>query len=146
MISNRNEIIKNYKVIIQSLTDTSNLDIENAKLQNEYEVITELLGKCLEENASTALDQSEYNERYTALAERYEAIKRQINEVDNKSMERNAKRENIEEFIQRLKQNNKLLTEFDEELWNSIIEKVVVHTDNEIDFVFKDVMEIKTNI
>ena len=102
--------------------------------------------KCLEENAYTALDQSEYNERYTALAERYEAIKKRIKEVDNKGMEHNAKRENIEDFIQRLEQNDKLLTEFDEELWNSTIERVVVHIENEIKFVFKDGMEIKTNI
>ena len=146
LVNNKDEIIKNYEGIIQSLTDTSNIDIENTKLQNEYEVVTELLRRCVEENANAAIDQTEYNERYTALAEQYEDIKKRINDVNNESLERNAKRENIEEFIQRLKQNDKLLTEFDEELWNTTIEKVVVYTDNEINLVFKDGMELKVNI
>ena len=62
LLENRDEILQSYEAIIQTLTDTSRLDKENAKLQSEYEVVTEMLQKCMEENAYTALDQAKYQE------------------------------------------------------------------------------------
>ena len=76
LIENKSEILKDYGAIIQALTDTSKFDKESAKLQSEMEVVIELLNKCVEENAHSALDQAEYEERYSALAERYENIKK----------------------------------------------------------------------
>ncbi|WP_268038487.1 hypothetical protein [Clostridium estertheticum] len=39
-----------------------------------------------------------------------------------------------------------LIVEVDEELWNATIEKVVVHSDKEIIFIFKNRMELQWNI
>ena len=36
-----------------------------------------------------------------------------------------------------------LVSKFDEELWNATIEKVVIDSDKEISFVFKDGMELQ---
>ena len=104
-----------------------------------------MLRKCREENAYTALDQAKYQERYTTLVERYEAIKKGLLEINDKRLERNAKRESIEEFIRMLEKRDALLTEFDEELWNGTIEKVTVHSES-VTFAFKDGMEIDLEI
>lgn len=61
-------------------------------------------------------------------------------------MERTTKRESMEEFIRIFQSSNVLLTEFDEELWNAIIEKVVINSDHEINFAFKDGIEMNWNI
>jgi site-specific DNA recombinase len=79
-------------------------------------VVTELLQKCVEENAHSALNQVEYEERYTTLAERYENIKKRIEDIDDKRIERSAKRKRIEAFMQEFEHRNGLVTEFDEEL------------------------------
>ena len=47
--------------------------------------------------------------------------------INDKKLERNAKRENIEAFLRTLKKGHTLLTEFDEELWNVAIEAVTVY-------------------
>jgi len=146
LLQNKEEILQGYDSIIQALTDTSRIDKERVKLQSEIEVVTELLQKCVEENAHSALDQSEYEERYTILAERYENIKKGLDEINDKCLERRAKRESTVAFIKELEQRDVLVAEFDEELWNATIEKVVVHSQQEITFTFKDGMELEWNI
>ncbi len=146
LIENKEEILKGYKDIIQVLTDTSKLDKESAKLQSELEVVTEMLRKSVEENAHNVLNQDEYDERYNALVERHENIKKGIEGIDEKRLERSSKKENIVEFIKELEAKESLITEFDEEVWKGTIEKVVVNAEEKITFVFKDGMEIEWNM
>jgi len=146
LLESRDEILQGYETIIKALTDTSRLDKESAELQSECEVVAEMLRKNVEENANHALDQVEYQSQYAGLVERYESIKNGLRVIDEKLLERNVKRESIELFIQMLKKNDDLVTDFDEELWNATIEKVVVHLKHEITFVFKDGMELDWNI
>lgn len=146
LIENKEEILKGYEEIIQVLTDTSKLDKESAKLQSEFEVVTEMLKKCVEENAHSALNQAEYEERYKALAARYESIKKDIEGINQKRLERSAKKENIETFTKELEAREKLITEFDEELWLGAVDKVIVNTEEKITFVFKDAMELEWNM
>lgn len=146
LIENKEEILKGYEEIIQALTDTSKLDKESTKLQNELEIVTEMLRKCVEENAHSALNQAEYEKRYKALATRYQSIKKGLEGINEKRLERSAKQENIEMFIKELKARDRLITEFDEELWNGTVEKVVVNTEEKIMFVFKDGITLECNI
>ncbi len=48
----------------------SKLDKERAKLQSECDVVVELLRKCVEENAHSALAHKKYQQHYTSLVER----------------------------------------------------------------------------
>jgi site-specific DNA recombinase len=43
--------------------------------------------KCVEENAHSALDQAEYQERYKSLKERYENIRNGIEGINEKHLE-----------------------------------------------------------
>lgn len=45
--------------------------------------------------------------------------------------------------MRELKHREGLITEFDEELWNGTVEKVVVNTEEKITFVFRDSMELE---
>ncbi len=146
LLENKGEILQNYEAIINDLTDTSEFEKESAKFQSESEVAAELLRKCVEENAHSALDQGEYQQHYTSLVERYEAAKKGLDEIDNKRLERNAKRESIGAFIRMLEKSDTLLTEFDEELWNATVDAVTVHPEHEIVFTFKDGMELNSKI
>lgn len=116
------------------------------KLQNEINVVTEMLKKCVEENAHTALNQEEYEEKYKALAASYENIKKNVEVINEKRLERSAKKEKILEFIKELEAKESLITEFDEEVWKGTVEKVVVNSDEKITFVFKDGRELEWNI
>lgn len=138
ILTNKDEILQGYEDIIQALTDTSKLDKESVNLQNEIKIVTEMLQKCVEENANNALNQTEYEERYNNLAERYESIKKGLVEIDEKKLERSTKKESILAFIKELERREKLITKFDEDLWLGTVEKVIAHTEEKITFEFKD--------
>lgn len=146
ILKNKDEILQGYEAIIKALTDTSKLDKESAKLQGEIEIVTEMLRKCVEENAHSALNQEEYEERYNVLAERYENIKTGLEGINEKRLERRAKQESILFFIKELEQSKGLIKEFDEELWLGTVEKVRVNSEARVTFIFKDGMEIEWNI
>jgi FKBP-type peptidyl-prolyl cis-trans isomerase (trigger factor) len=138
MIENKDEILQSYEDIINNLTDTSGLDRESTKLQSEREVVADLLLKCVEENAHSTLDQEEYQRRYKDLVKRYEAAENGLNNVNDKRLEKKTKRESIGAYIRTLKQSDILLTEFDEEFWNAVIDRVTVNVDGGVTFVFRD--------
>lgn len=60
LLTNKNEIMENCEVIKQVLTNITALDTKTDELQSEIEVLTELIRQCVDENAHTGLDQTEY--------------------------------------------------------------------------------------
>jgi len=137
MIENKDEILLKCREIIARLTDTSALDRDNDKLLEELETVTALLRSCVDENARSALNQAEYTRKYSELKDQFDRIQKDIAAVSNRRMEYVAKRQAIAEFIQLLQKQNGLLTEFDEELWNAAVEKVIIYVEREMKFVFK---------
>ncbi|AHM57697.1 resolvase domain (plasmid) [Peptoclostridium acidaminophilum DSM 3953] len=146
IINNKDEFLQCYEDMTKALTDTSTLDREIAKSQEELEIVAELLRKCVQENANSVLNQEEYQQRYSDLYQRYDNEQKRIAEINDKRREHNGKRESIMEFICRLEQSKTLLTEFDEGLWNATVEAIKVHSENNVSLIFKDGTELELNI
>ena len=146
LIENKDEVLQDYEAVILTLTDTSSLEKRQAELKSEYDIVTELMRKSVEENARTVLDQNEYNQRYTALMERYEAAQTGIADINDKMLERTAKREKITRFLDDMKRHDKLLMEFDEKLWLTTVDSVTVHSESEMEVTFKDGSEVTVEI
>jgi site-specific DNA recombinase len=146
LIENKNEILGVYTAIIRSLTDNMALGSESTALQGECDVVMELIKISVEENAHSTINQSDYMTRYSALHERYEAAKQKLSAVDGELQEREVKRENIYRFLRTLKKNDTLLTEFDKELWHATVDRVIVTSEREITFRFKDGTELPWKI
>lgn len=106
------------------------------KLQNETEVLLEILRKHVEKNAHAALNQKKHEGKYNELANKYEEIKRKI-------FSQKIKFNNINEFIERSEECDSLITEFDEVVWDTTIDKAVVDLKESIKFYFKDGKIIK---
>ncbi len=143
LVENKDELIAGYKVIIKALTDTTALDKESAKLQSECEVVLELVRKCVEENAATAIDQRQYERKYNDLAARYDKAKSKLEELGTQQQERRIKRQQIESFLVKLKASDTLVTEFDEALFYSTIDHIMSRSKTELTFVFKDGTEVR---
>ena len=146
LIENKDEVLLGYDTVLQTLTDTMALEKKRTELQSEYDIVIELMKKCVEENAHTKLDQAEYNQRYNFLAERYQAAQAIIAETGIKLADRVAKQEKITRFLDDLKQRGGLLDEFDEKLWLATVESVTVHSESEITMTFKDGSEVHVDI
>jgi len=141
-LENRAEIFAAYDEVIAALTDTTALDTEAAALTGECEIVTELLRKAVEENARAPLDQDDYEARRAALLARYEAAEARLGEIEAARAERRAKRVNIDRFLETLKKQDALVTEFDEELWYITVDRVEVHADGRLSIVFRDYVAV----
>lgn len=80
------------------------------------------------------MKQSDYETKYNALAIRYHEAKNKYDELSSKIAEN--KGFLLKGFLNNLKEQKDTITEWDDNLWNMMIEKAVVHRDGRITFVF----------
>lgn len=138
VLGSREEILEAYEEVIAALTDTADLDAEQNELQSENEVVMGLIRKIISENAQVAMDQAEYERKYTAYSERYQAAQNRLAEIAEQRLERNAKKTKIRLFMADINQHSELVTEFDEELWYSTVDSVTVFENKKMTFTFRD--------
>ena len=143
LLSERGEIFANFEAIKDVLFNTSALDAEYTELQSEMAVVSELIQKCVDENAHTVIRQEEYNQRYEGLVARFETAKARLSEIDGLRREKKARRDIVEAFFDVLEKQGELITEFDELLWYSLVKNMMVHSGGNVSFIFKDGTTIK---
>jgi len=142
LLADKDEIIANFALMYDDLFGTADLEVERMTLQEETAVVAELIQKCIEENARTALDQREYQERYEGLVARFDTAKTRFEEVSALVTDKKARSELVEAFTAELARQDGLLTEFDERLWFSLVDFATVYGDDNVRFTFKDGTEI----
>ena len=96
------------------------------------------------ENSRTALDQNGYNRRYVDPTEMYNTIKADYDKISEQIESKKAQRELFKGFIRALEKQGTLIEKFDEGLWSSLVQEVVVKSKNDILFIFKNGFKVKT--
>ena len=91
-----------------------------------------------------ALDQNEYERRYADITESYNTIKSEYDKISEQIEGKNAQRELFKGFIGALEKQGALVEKFDEGLWSSLVQEVVVKSKDDILFIFKNGFKIKT--
>lgn len=138
LISNKDEIIENFEIIKYTIFDDTALVMEYTETKNEMTVIAELIQKYVNENANTKLEQEEYKKSYHGLVSRFEAAKARFNEIGEKQQKIKVRRDRFEAFLNALKDQDGLVTEFDERLWHTLVDTITVFSENNIRLTFKD--------
>ena len=122
--------------------DTSALEAETEKLQEELMVASDLIQKCIYENAHVALDQTEYQKRYDSLTARFDTAKARLEENEATIADKKSRRAAIEAFLDTLTQAD-LMEKFDPALWCGLVDHVTVYARDDVRFTFKDGQEIR---
>ena len=126
LVTERDEIIANARLVRQVLCDTTVLAEEKAKLQQELAVLVEMMEKCVSENARIAQNQEEYQKHYEGLVARYDTAKARFDEVTEAVFAKKAQSERLAVFIKCIKEQSAPVVEFDSQLWASMVECVTV--------------------
>lgn len=113
-------------------------------MQNELEVVADLIQNIINENAHTALDQEEYQRKYDALVVRFDTTKAELEAVTEQIKDKITRHKNLEIFLNELKNQGDLITEFDPLLWNSLVDYVTVFEKNKAQVSFKNGINIIT--
>lgn len=135
------EIIANAELIRKTLCITDGLLKEKQKLEDEILVLVEMTQNLIAENARVAQDQEEYQKRYDGLVQRYETTKKEYDELIDKIEQKEAHGERMRQFIKTLKDQDGIITEFDDVLWGSMVELVTIGREKR-SVTFKDGTEI----
>ena len=98
----------------------------------------ELIRNLIYEHSRKVMNQDEYNKKYNSYTEKYEKIKSELSKLEDKKQDLKVRRDKIKIFIDNLKNSNKVISEFDEKLWYSLVERVIVYADGNIEFKFKN--------
>ena len=85
----------------------------------------------------TAIAQDEYRKKYSKLNEAHEKAECELKKYENEKTELINRRKRSEAFMRMLKENDTLLTDFDEGLFAVTVENVNVYK-NKLVYVFKD--------
>ena len=141
LVTEREEIIANARLVRQTLCDTTTLAEERTKLQQELAVLVEMTEKCIRENARIAQNQEEYLQHYEGLVARYDAAKARLDEVTDAISAKEAQSERLAVFERTLKARTAPVAEFDSQLWASMVECVTV--DKGMTVMFRDGTEVK---
>lgn len=141
LISEKKEIIANAELIRKTHCITDGLLEEKQKLEDEILVLVEMTQNLVAENARVAQDQEEYQKRYDGLVQRYETTKKEYDELVDKIEQKEAHGERMRQFIKTLKDQDGIITEFDDVLWGSMVELVTISREKR-SVTFKDGTEI----
>ena len=138
LIDNKDEVIRDCENTVLSLANTEKLDGKISKLQEEIDVVIGLMRRLIYENSRKAINQDEYNKKYTSYTEKYEKLRDELSNYEEKKQELNARRDKIKVFIHNLGNLNELISEFDEKLWYVVVDNAIVHANGKIEFKFKN--------
>ena len=148
-VSAVNQLIGQKDTIITALTasldtafDLTVFKAEQAEPESEMMVVSDLMQKCIYENAHVALDQVEYKKRYNGLTERFNAAKARYESMDETIRNKQSRRATIETFLRTLAKAD-LIDKFDTVLWCGLVDFVTVFSKNDVRFTFKNGQEIR---
>ena len=143
LLGDKTRYIGALEAMCAELTDLRQLDADIAASLQEREVVAGLMQRAIEENAHAPLDQREYSQRYSSLRKRYEAEKAKGDDLAVQRQERVAKRAKIRRFLDDLRKQENLITDFDVHAWNTLVETVTVFAKDNLVVRFRDGTEMR---
>lgn len=139
----RDGIVSAYEEIEQTAFDTSALVGEQKRMQEEMNVVLELRGQSISDNARMAQNQGDYESRYNSLTERFDTAQSELEKVSESILQMQAQREMMKKFILEVKTMPEIISVFDENSWCALVDYVTVNSPSNVVFTMKKGLEIK---
>ena len=138
LLTNRDELVSNVKLICDTLSDTSRLEEERQKYADEMTLVADMVQAAMLENARVALDQNEYRRKNDALAERFEEAKKKHDELVEQISVIQTREQNLRHFQETLESLKGTVTEFDSVVWGALVDYITVYEDGSRTVTFRD--------
>ncbi len=139
LMEDREAIAGDCRIMADMLSDTSALDAKIAAAEKEMREIVTLNGALLRSQTEDFADKiAEYNERYRKAEVRLEKLQAERSDRITRSKA-------INMFIEELMRRDCVLEQWDEQLWNLLLEKAFVRADGSVEFVFKGERTVTVN-
>lgn len=117
--------------------DTEMLEMAHQSSSQELELIQGMIEQLIEDNARKAQDQEQYNKKYNELVERFDKEKTRYEELSEKIADIKSRRAKLDFFVKEL-ESLEPIQEFDNLIWNLMLDRVVLKEDGQMDFHFRN--------
>ena len=141
VISNKDEIIQNLEMLLD-VGESSDLERRLVELETEVEVVTQMVSNLVKENAIMPQDQDTYQKKYSNLVERHDALVSEIESIEKQLLEAASHQKDLKEFLKTLNQQSELISEFDELLWETMVDEIKIFCDQTVAIKFKNGIEV----
>ena len=143
LMPEKDKVIESCRFIREQLTDCSEIDAELERLKEEAAVIAEMVRVCIQEKATAAQTQADFERKYSGLLSRYEAISAEIDRFTAEKEKRQYRDRGLRIFIKALKSQSAAMTEWSDRPWITLLDHSQVCADGTMIFVFRDGTEIE---
>jgi len=141
-MEDKERMIEDALEVMELLTDTSKLDKDISKVNDELILNAERVNLLIKENSKTNINLEEYNKKYQELTEKHDRLQKKQEELlKAKSLKENQAIK-IKAFINNLSQSDDKLDEWNEHVWMTLVERAVVHRDSSITFKLNNGEEV----
>ncbi|WP_052090957.1 recombinase family protein [Desulfosporosinus sp. HMP52] len=125
-------------IILQrpNIKETEALDDRIEELKNE-------LKRLIRFQVNNSVDSEVYNEEYKRLSGELEEVRKKRLEHDRANDLQDGLKQRFDEIVQTINSRDSLLEEFDEEIFNALVEKIEVLTPTHFVFVLKSGMRVE---
>lgn len=142
VLGEKEKYIRRFEELLPLLADTSNLEKQLAETQEQHDILMANLRSYMEENTRQIQDQVEYNRRFNQMDAECIAAEEQVKSLQKKILGQSGRKEQIRRCLEQIQECGDILTDFDSNLWNSMIESVIVSQDKVLTFQFRDGSEV----
>lgn len=141
-MKDKRQIVQDSNEIIKLLTNTTNLEDNISKTDDELTITSELVNKLVRENSKTNLSIDDYNKRYDELFSRYEKLKVRREDLLKQRNDKLSQAYKMKAFIKNLSKSEDKITEWNDSIWMLLVDSATVHRDSSITFKFTNGNEI----
>src|SRR5574344_1889081 len=142
LMIDREALIEDGRALRMAFTDFSGIDNEIGEITSEMDVISGLVQKLVDENATTTLDQTDYRNRYDGYIDRYDKAKKRLAAIQEQRQLQELKGDILSGFLFELGELYDLPMVFKDETWNALVDHATVHEDGRVVFNFKNGTEV----
>ena len=134
----RDAAIAAYEQGMALTLDTTELEAQQQELLGEMEVLNGMLQQMIRQNATVAQDQTEYNQRFEAISQKFKEAEAKKDAVAQQISDIRDRRGTMEDFLRILKQQDGEVTTFSEKLWCGLLDYATAYADGRLTFTFKN--------
>ena len=142
LITDKDAVLDACRVMQETLTDTTELDIKIARLQESQADIKTLIENHVEENMHKSQDQEVFWRRYNEYEAKFNELSEELDALKLVRLQRMHEAEIIGAFMFELYEREGVIEKFDERLWIASVDIITVSQTGDMLFRFKNGMEI----
>jgi len=138
----KKDVIEHTCLGISFILNTTELEKERGLINQKMADIEVLIRNLIHTNATRALDTDEFKRRYEEYVAESDAYNEKLKSIETQINDKKDRAVQLGQFVEYLKSNPGVLSDFSEEAWTATVEILKVDRDNKLIFAFKNGTEI----